>query len=779
MPKITLTTITNLLSSGLRGGPDGAKHWRQRSQIGLLGLALVAGTLACYWPAGHLGFVLYEDPLTVSRHPTIQQGLSWPNIVWAFNSIVTCNWLPLTSLSHMLDCQLFELDAGKHHLMSVFIHAANVLLLFGVLKRMTGAVWRSAFVAALFSWHPMHVESVVWISERKDVLSAFFFLLTLWAYCEYARGGVQSPKSEAQSPEPENQSAKSKRRSRVWIFYGMALGFYALGLMSKPNLVTLPFVLLLLDFWPLRRIAETGAILSLSALRLPRLRGLFWEKLPFLALSVADCVITFCKQKEYGSIPSLEMFPVALRLENALTSYVVYLCKFFWPADMGVFYLVPHFIPLWQAVGAAVLLGAVSMAVVWQARRHPCLATGWFWFMGILVPTIGLVQTGVQSRTDHHTYLAYIGLGLMLAWGVPALLEGFARRRYGAEPESLAKEPMAAGQPKVLGSLEAVLGLAGVAALAGCWLGARVQLGYWQDSVTLFRHTVQVTRQNEAARNMLGAALLEEGRREEAALEFQETLKIHPCYSTFRCRAYDNLGTICLQEHKLDEAIAMLSEALKLKPDSPGTHFNLGAAYGQQGEIDKAAAEFKLVADMATGNDVELNDPDLQSRLARALIRCGKAEEALKHCQDLVASHPEDPAFRSVLAGVCLQLDRPDEAILNLREAIRRAPKTPAYMNQLAGLLAASSQDRLRNGAEAVALAERACALTHHRNAAVLDTLGMAYAEAGRFPEAVGAAEEARTLALAGQDLRGADTVARKLELYRAGKPYHEPPRAN
>ena len=273
--------------------------------------------------------------------------------------------------------------------------------------------------------------------------------------------------------------------------------------------------------------------------------------------------------------------------------------------------------------------------------------------------------------------------------------------------------------------------------------------------------------------------MLEEGRREEAALEFQETLKIHPCYSTFRCRAYDNLGTICLQEHKLDEAIAMLSEALKLKPDSPGTHFNLGAAYGQQGEIDKAAAEFKLVADMATGNDVELNDPDLQSRLARALIRCGKAEEALKHCQDLVASHPEDPAFRSVLAGVCLQLDRPDEAILNLREAIRRAPKTPAYMNQLAGLLAASSEDRLRNGAEAVALAERACALTHHRNAAVLDTLGMAYAEAGRFPEAVGAAEEARTLALAGQDLRGADTVARKLELYRAGKPYHEPPRAN
>lgn len=315
-----------------------------------------------------------------------------------------------------------------------------------------------------------------------------------------------------------------------------------------------------------------------------------------------------------------------------------------------------------------------------------------------------------------------------------------------------------------------------MAAVCACWIGARAQLGYWEDSITLLSHTVQITRANEAAHNMLGAALLQAGRPQEAVGEFQETLKIEPHYPSFRRLALNTLGMLSLQQRRVDEAVALLTEALALNTNAPGTHFNLGIAYSQNNEWDKAATEFELVARMPAGNDVELNDAELQNRLARALIRCHKPEEALKHCQELVANDPANPAFRFVLGSTCLLLNRPEDAITNLREAIRQAPKTPLYMNQLAAVLASCSDPRLRNGEEALALAQRACDLTHHRNAAFIDTLAMAYAEAGRFPEAIDAGEEARAIALAVQDQRGVEMMDRKLELYRAREPYHEQP---
>jgi tetratricopeptide (TPR) repeat protein len=376
------------------------------------------------------------------------------------------------------------------------------------------------------------------------------------------------------------------------------------------------------------------------------------------------------------------------------------------------------------------------------------------------------VQVGAQSRADRYTYLPFIGLGLVLAWGVPALLQGFAR---GALPKDIEATDSAVS----FGKLGVLLGLAGVVALGACWFGARPQLGYWQDDVTLFQRTVQVTSENESALIMLGIALGQEGRTDEAAAQFREALKIKPEHSLFRPEVCVNLGKISLKQRNADHAIAMFSEAVKLKPDFMTAHFYLGLAYRANGELDKSIAQLKLAADMAPG------DVDVQTRLVQAMIKSGNTEEAVKHCRDLVVARPEDSAFRFLLAAVCASLNRPDEAVTSLREAVRLAPKTVLYLDQLARLLATSSEDRLRNGPEAVSLAERACALSGHRNAAFLETLSAAYAEAGRFPEAISAAEQAHRVAQATGNQKGAAAAAWKLEMYRAGRPYHERTSAN
>jgi hypothetical protein len=389
--------------------------------VWLLGLALVLGTVTCYWPVRRFDFVNYDDPFYVFLNPVVTKGLTWQGLVWAFSDTTTGNWHPVTWLSHMLDCQCYGVNPGAHHLTSVLLHSANALLLFLVLRRMTGSAWRSAFVATLFAWHPVHVESVAWISERKDVLSGFFFLLTLWAYSRYAearRGKPEarnlkvegSPPSELRGQNLESKiqpPASSIEHSAYRRYYVLCLVLFALGLMSKPMLITLPFVLLLLDYWPLHWL-RPPATQQPSA---PFFRGsatsplrLLLEKAPFFALALASGVVTFAAQKGVGAVQSTDYTRLGFRVQNALVSYATYLGKALWPTDMAVLYPLPHSFPLWQVVGAGLLLGAASAAALWLGRERRYLAVGWLWFIGTLIPVIGLVQAGMQARADRYTF---------------------------------------------------------------------------------------------------------------------------------------------------------------------------------------------------------------------------------------------------------------------------------------------------------------------------------------------------------------------------------------
>jgi tetratricopeptide (TPR) repeat protein len=735
-----------------------------------MGLILLVGTLACYWPVGHFNFLNYDDDRYVSGNTMVSQGLSWGGVRWAFGSLECCNWHPLTWLSHSLDCQLYGLDAGAHHATNLVFHAANVLLLFGMLRRMTGAAWRSAFVAALFGWHPMHVESVAWVAERKDMLSAFFGLLSLWAYARYAQQSGTSNQWSVISNRASATAATSKVLRTVsngslitdhrLLFYLLSLGCFALGLMSKPMLVTLPFVMLLLDFWPLRRPG-----LKTQDFRLKTLLPLLREKVPFFALSAASCVITYIAQSRGGAVAPVREVSGVLRVENVLVSYASYLLKLFWPARLAVFYPLPASFPLWEVAVAGLALVMVTALVIWQAGSRPWLAVGWFWFLGTLVPVIGLVQVGDQALADRYTYMPYIGVSIALVWSALEL-PGLNRRR----------KLVLAG----LGSL----------GLAACLVQTRFDLQFWHDSQRLFERTLAVAGESFLAHSRLASALMEQGQAEEAerhyrrALEFvpgsglahndlgvalagagksreaeaqlREAIRLDPRLGS----AYNNLGKLLTEERRLDEAAAILQAALKLDPTNEPAHCKLGFVWAQEGDLQKAADEFAAAARLAP------QDADVQNMLARLLLQTGGAGKALDHFLAEAKARPGDALPLSVLARLYLEQNQPREAVAALNAAIALAPRTPSYLNQLARVYATHPSAEIRNGPETVRLAERACRLSG-RPAAFVDTLSAAYAEAGRFADAVRAAEEARDKALASQDEKTAQSAARRLEQYR------------
>ncbi len=433
-------------------------------------------TLAVFWPATHCDFINVDDQAYVTENAHVQAGLTPANVKWAFTHPVSANWHPLTMLSHMLDCQLFGLKPWGHHLTSVLLHAFNAVLVFVWLQQMTGARWRSLLVAAIFAVHPLRVESVAWVAERKDVLCAFFGLLTLIAYTRYvqnvADGRWQMTNRTHTSPRPSPQRGEGEKRVPVSspvtrhpsLFYALALVCFALGLMSKPMLVTLPFVLLLLDYWPLNRMrsAECG---------MRSLKWLLLEKIPFFALAAADGVVTFLIQGQNGVVKTAADYPPGARIGNLLISYCRYLGKIFWPTDLAVYYPHPGYWPLAEVLLAGGFLLGVTAGFVMLRRRHPFLLMGWLWFVGTLVPVIGLVQVGRQSMADRYTYLPSLGVFILTIWGAFAVVR---RWRYH----------------------EAILALMGAAAVAVCVMVTRQQLGYWQDSGTLFRHTLEVTKDN-------------------------------------------------------------------------------------------------------------------------------------------------------------------------------------------------------------------------------------------------------------------------------------------
>ena len=611
---------------------------------GFLCLALAVTTLAVFLPVAWQGFVNYDDSDYVTENAHVQSGLKWDNVVWAFKTGHASNWHPLTWLSHMLDCQLFGLKAGGPHLVSVGFHIANTLLLFLLLRRMTGALWRSILVAALFALHPLHVESVAWASERKDVLSAFFFLLTIWAYARYAE--VQSPKPKVQSPGPPSTHHVSRFTFHASRFYLLSLSFFALGLISKPMLVTMPFVLLLIDYWPLRR---PGA----SSRESQPVAGLLLllEKVPFFLLSVASCVITFLVQRKGGAVSTA--LTLDERIANALVSYARYIGKMFWPKNLSILYPHPGHWLAWQVMVSAGLLLAVSAAVILMARRRPYLAVGWLWFCGTLVPVIGLIQVGIQSMADRYTYVPLIGLFIMLVWGVEELI------------------PVRPWRGRALAIGAALL-------LATCGYLTERQIRFWRDSEALFGHAVKVTRDNYLAYNNLGFYLSGKGRVAEAMENYRQALKINSAYED----ALNNLGYALAGQKKYAEAIPLYQAALRVRPKHAEVHNNLGNALSETGKIDEAIQHYLIALEQKPDH------ADAHNNLGIALAMKGRLDEAIAHFHEAIRCKPSYASAHSNLGNAFAVQHKLDAAIQEYQESLRLKPDDAQAHNNLGNALA-------------------------------------------------------------------------------------------
>jgi tetratricopeptide (TPR) repeat protein len=620
--------------------------------------------LAAYWPLSHNPFIRYDDVEYVVRNSHVNTGLSWQNIQWAFQiGGYANNWHPLTWVSHMLDVQLFGMNPGAIHMVNLFWHIANTVLLFFLMRRLTTTFWPSALVAALFGLHPQHVESVAWISERKDVLSTFFFLLTLWSYWRYAesvraqaQAGTAAECSRVYGPRLEVpcSSIAMPKRSRPRFFYLLALFLFALGLMSKPMLVSLPFVLLLLDYWPLERFQiKWPGFLTRFVLPAPdsarfappsSFTRLLLEKVPFFGLALVVGFVTYKVQTPSNSLP----VPLTLssRLANAVASYVHYLAQTFWPRGMAVFYPHPDLRyplssqwPAWALCASALGLTALTVGAIAYLKRTPWLAVGWLWFLGTLIPVIGIVQVGLQARADRYTYIPHIGLFICVVWGA-----GLAFDRLRIAPALR-------------------VGVAVITVLT-CLLLARNQVGYWRDNMTLFQHTLDVTQNNALAHFHIGTGLGEQGQFQAAAAHFRGAIEADPHYGT--------------------------------------PYFSLGLILAAQGN--------------------------------------------------------------------------PQEALTNFRQAARLCPENGPILTHLAWFLATYPQAEVRDGAEALRLAQKACDLPGGKVPQCLAALDAAYAELGRFPEAIRSAEKGRDEALAAGQKDLAKAAETRLDSYRNHRPYREEP---
>jgi Flp pilus assembly protein TadD len=685
----------------------------------LICLALALVTTALYWPMTHHNFINFDDDDYITNNSHVQAGLTWAGVICAFQTGAAANWHPLTWLSHMLDCQLYGLNPGGHHSTNLLFHVANTLLLFLWLRQLTGVLWRSAFVAALFAWHPLHVESVAWAAERKDVLSAFFWMLTLIAYTRYAqkrsRAEGRGSRESSALPALDSRLLGAAKRSGdgSTLDYLLALFFFACGLMSKPMVVTLPFVLLLLDFWPLNRFSsfqfQVSGSENLSTLNFqPSTKsafGLIYEKLPFFALTLAASVVTYFVQTSGRTLWSPGDLTFSDRVANALWAYERYISKTFWPADLSIFYPHPYHWPAGLAIGAALLLAMWSGLSVWRARQNPYLLVGWFWFLGTLIPTLGLVQVGSQSMADRYMYIPSVGLFILVAWGGNDFLNWRPHWRR-------------------------ITTFASGVALAGCLVGTEIQLSYWQNSIKLFRHAIEVTTDNFVADTCLGETLSDLGLKKEAMM--------------------------------------LCAEAVRISPNSPVAQFNFGMALLQNNRLDEALAHLDAAARLAPHNS------EVQYNFGLFLLLHNKPDEAVSHFAAALVERPDFAEAHCRLAQALSQQHKSPEAIFHYREALRLKPDFADALNELAWILATAPDSGFRSGTEAVQLAKRACELAQNKQAAFLTTLSAAYAETGRFTDAIATAQTAGNLA----QTAGQKTIAAQdgelLKLYQAGHPFRE-----
>jgi len=574
---------------------------------------LAVSTFAVYSQVQDHEFINYDDDKYVTNNEYVKAGFTRDSVGWALTTSYNSNWHPMTWLSHMLDAQLFGPNSKGHHLTNLLFHIANVLLLFLVLLRMTGALWQSGFVAALFALHPLNVESVAWVAERKNVLSTFFWLLTMWAYIRYA------------------QKTNLKR-------YSLVILFFAMGLMSKPMLVTLPFVLLLLDYWPLRRLQSD---------RRTAISRLVYEKIPLLVLVAGSVVTTLTVQKMGGALGSLNAFPIQERVINALVSYWLYLQKMIWPGGLAIFYAHPeNTLSVWKGLATAALLALVTTAAIRLARRAPYFAVGWFWYLGTLIPVIQLVQTGSIAMADRYAYVPLIGIFIIIAWGLPELLAKWRLRSR-------------------------ILTIA-----AGIWISTLMlmtwnQVSHWKNSITIFSHAIEVTDIEYPdfllAHNNLANALLAEGRTGKAISHYKMAINLMPDYavnhshlanalfaeqkteeaiSHFKMAielmpdyaiAHNNLGTVLLAEQKTEEAISHYKTAVKLLPDYATAHYNLGFALMKEKKTGEAIFHFKMAIQL------EPNNTNAHSNLGNALLAEQKTKEAISHYKIAINLKPDNP----------------------------------------------------------------------------------------------------------------------------------------
>jgi tetratricopeptide (TPR) repeat protein len=743
-----------------------ADLWPRISRVAGICALLVVLIFIVFGRTLGFGFVNFDDDQYVFQNPVVSRGLSLHGLEWAFTHVHSNNWHPLTTLVHMLNCQMFGLRAGGHHLINVLLHAACAVFLFLLLLEMTGALWRSGFVAAVFAIHPLRVESVAWVSELKDVLSGLFFMLTLWTYARYAR------------------------RPESWGRYAMVVVWLALGLMSKPMLVTVPFVLLLLDYWPLRRLESWL-----------RLRPLLWEKLPLCLLALLSCVATVLAQKQ--AIEAVEPAPFSVRLANAVVAYAVYLGKFIWPGKLAALYpLLIHGPPAWQVIASAALLAALSVGAWLLRKKQPYLLVGWLWYLGMLVPVIGILQVGHQAYADRYTYLPQIGLCLAGTW---AAADWAGQRR----------------------ELQWALGAMAPVIVCAMLIAAWKQTEYWRNSETLWTHTLDSTRENFVALNNLGLARFDEGHTEEAMVMYREALRINPA----DVEAHINLGNALSRQGRLAEAIARYREAIAIDSADADAHSDLGVALCRQGRTEEGAAEYReamrinpvlgqphydlglalfqqgraeeAIAQFREALEIDPNDANTHGRLANALVQNGATEAAIAEYRTALQINPayvearnnlgltlfrqgrteeaiaqyraalqNNPAYLEAqynLGNALLRQGRTEEAIAAIQKALDLQPANTMIQNNLAWILATAPQPSLRDGPRAVQLAVQASQASGGNNPVILHTLAAAYAAAGQYPSAVETAQRALQLAQANGSL--ASALPREIELYKAGQP--------
>jgi tetratricopeptide (TPR) repeat protein len=727
--------------------PDPLIGWRMVFGVSLL---LALGVFLIFGRTFGHGFVNFDDDSYFSANYHVKAGLTWKGTLWAFQTGYASNWHPLTWLSLMLDAQLFGTGPAGPHLTNVILHAANSVLLFLLLRRLTGALWPCALVAAIFAIHPLRAESVAWISERKDVLSGFFFMLTLLMYVRYVE-------------QSRVQNSKFK------VAYGLALLCFALGLMSKPMLVTVPFVLLLLDYWPLNRFGPSAS--NTRPIR-EQIFGLVLEKLPFLVLSLVSCVVTVLAQKQ--AIKSVEVLPPALRLDNALVAYVTYLAQTLWPKNLAVYY--PYFnIPVWQTAAAGALLVFITLSVFLTARRSPYFLTGWLWYLGMLVPVIGLVQVGGQAHADRYTYLPQIGFLLAIVWVVRDLTAAWRWRR----------------------PIMIVVSTGLIAALtASAWQ----QTSFWRNDESLWTHTIACTSGNYTAHDNLGYVLAAQGRTAEAIEHYQKALEINAnCAET-----HNNLGTAFLNLGQLDKALGYYQQALALEPGFAEAHNNLGILLTRRGKTTEAIEHYRKAIELNP------NRAEFFNNLGNLLVTLGRTTEAVPLFQKALEVDPDNAKVHYNLANIAFAQGQWQEAIDHYQPALKQMPDSvhahyqlglalerrgqvaaaeaqlqrvieldPLHVtaiNNLAWLLATSLEPSLRDGPKAVKLARQAVQLSNGLSPQIVDTLAAAYAEAGQFPEAVQTARRALELSAAQNNQALAEVIRSQLKLFEAGSPYHEPP---